>query len=356
VDEVIERGEPRPRFDTYARLMSLPGILGTRLETVPASVPYLRGTGILPVSNSGIIENATGFKVGIAWQGNPEFKADRSRSIPLSAFAPLARIDGVSLFSLQRGTGVEQIASRETAFDLIEFDPPLDAGDDAFIETAAVMEQLDLVITSDTSIAHLAGALGVWVWVALSHRPDWRWLRDRADCPWYPTMRLFRQDGTGDWEAVFAQIAEALRQEVVARPGDARASHRVVAPLSPGELLDRITILELKANRVACARKRQNVQRELHALRQARGRLPIEDGRLETALGELRQVNAALWQTEDELRLCERDRQFGPRFVELARSVYLQNDRRACLKRQIDLLLGSDLVAEKEYAGEATRG
>ena len=145
-------------------------------------------------------------RVGIAWQGFSGRFEDRGRSIPLSAFAPLAQ-PGVRLISLQKGEGDEQVAG--AGFE-VETLPGLDDGPDAFVDTAAVMTTLDLIVTSDTSIAHLAAALGRPVWVALRLVPDWRWLLERSDSPWYPTMRLFRQRTDGDWAAVFAAIAQAL--------------------------------------------------------------------------------------------------------------------------------------------------
>jgi ADP-heptose:LPS heptosyltransferase len=148
-------------------------------------------------------------RVGIAWQGSPTYVLDAFRSIPLAQFAPLAACPGVRLFGLQKGAGREQIAA--AGVPLVDLGATLDEGTGAFVDTAAVMQSLDLVITSDTAIAHLAGALGVRVWVALPHVPDWRWLLERPTSPWYPTMRLFRQPRPGDWASVFRTMAEELR-------------------------------------------------------------------------------------------------------------------------------------------------
>ncbi len=163
-------------------------------------------------------------KVGIQWQGSPTFAFDRQRSIPLAEFAPLAGIEGVRLMSLQKGFGSEQLAGIE--WQVEDLGATLDLDGRAFCETAAVMMNLDLVITSDTSIAHLAGALGVPVWVALQFVPDWRWLLEREDSPWYPTMRLFRQSRPGDWNGVFARICTELSKWAAgrAKPHD---THRV---------------------------------------------------------------------------------------------------------------------------------
>jgi hypothetical protein len=172
--------------------------------------------GEIRVGDAGVAEIRVGeIRVGINWQGFPGRFEDQGRSFPLAMFRPLAG-PGVRLISLQKGEGEEQIAAADFPVETLQ---GLDDGPDAFLDTAAVMANLDLVITSDTSIAHLAGALGRPVWVALRRVPDWRWMLDRADSPWYPTMRLFRQTTDGDWSAVFAAMAQALRA-----PGGPNAS------------------------------------------------------------------------------------------------------------------------------------
>jgi hypothetical protein len=148
------------------------------------------------------------FLVGIAWQGDPTQGSDRWRSFPLERFAPLAALPGVQLISLQVGPGTEQLAALGGRFPVIEL-PGRSGGD--FDETAAIAAQLDLVIAPDTSVAHLAGGLGVAVWVPLGFACDWRWLAGRDDNPWYPTLRLFRQTRVGDWEGAFQRMAGELR-------------------------------------------------------------------------------------------------------------------------------------------------
>jgi hypothetical protein len=153
-----------------------------------------------------------GRKIGIAWQGNPKYRRDVFRSLPLAAFAPLAAVPGVTLVSLQQGAGQGWLADPATrpAFPVVDPGPEVDATAGAFMDTAALMQGLDLVITSDTSIPHLAGALGVPVWLAVAANPDFRWLDRGETSPWYPSMRLFRQPRPGDWESVFAAIAASL--------------------------------------------------------------------------------------------------------------------------------------------------
>ena len=187
IDRLVLAGTALPPFDVQAPLLSLPRIFRTILATIPANIPYLCRPRIGGLAAA--IERRRGFKVGIAWQGNPEHKRDRWRSVPLLAFAPLAGVLGVRLVSLQKGPGREQLPDLADRLGVLDLADRLED----FADTAAVLVNLDLVITVDTAVAHLAGALGIPVWVALPLVPDWRWLLEREDSPWYPSMRLFRQ-------------------------------------------------------------------------------------------------------------------------------------------------------------------
>lgn len=198
--------DPLPNFDWQVPLLSLPRILGTNLSNIPSDVPYLLADRALAARWRERLRIIGGFKVGIAWQGNPNHVADRQRSIPLASFAPLAQVPSVNLVSLQKDAGPDQIAKCAEVVPVETLDG-LDEHGGAFMDSAAVMTNLDLVVTSDTAVAHLAGALGVSVWVALPAAADWRWLANRDDSPWYPTMRLFRQSTPGDWAVVFERIA-----------------------------------------------------------------------------------------------------------------------------------------------------
>jgi hypothetical protein len=206
IDLLVAEGEPLPEFDVHAPLLSLPGLLGTTLETVPARVPYLYADPALVKRWGQELEGIEGLRVGIAWQGNPKHQWDRHRSIPLACFADLAAVPGVRLISLQTGRGAEQ-APRLPVADVLG---DLDAGPGAFADTAAVMEHLHLVVSADTAVAHLAGALLLPAWVALSRVADWRWLAGREDSPWYPSLRLFRQEKLGDWKRVFRRMGQEL--------------------------------------------------------------------------------------------------------------------------------------------------
>ncbi len=223
--DVLGMSDPRPAIDLRISLLDLPRIFGTTLETIPCEVPYLAASEALVRTWRKRLADVPGYRVGIAWQGNPKFISDRLRSIPLEAFRVLSEVPGVSLVSLQKVFGTEQLESLADPFEVVDLRPEYDHEDGAFQNAAAVISNLDLVIAPDTAIAHLAGALGVPVWVALSARNDWRWLYQRDDSPWYPTMRLFRQRKLRDWDELFARIAGELRARVAAKgssspPGD----------------------------------------------------------------------------------------------------------------------------------------
>jgi len=215
VDRLVGAGDELPPFDVHAPLMSLPGIFETSVENIPAEVPYLFANPALIQRWRHVLDDLDGFKIGIGWQGRPSHSKDRYRSIPLVHFAPLARVPGVCLVSLQKGPGVGQLAGLTDQSPVTDLGSQLDEAAGPFMDTAAVMMNLDLVVTSDTATAHLAGALGVPVWVTLPFVPDWRWLLDRNDSPWYPTMRLFRQSRIGDWKSVFERVEAALRRHLV---------------------------------------------------------------------------------------------------------------------------------------------
>jgi tetratricopeptide (TPR) repeat protein len=192
-------------------LVSIAGATDVTPETIPAAVPYLTTDAArCAIWRSRL---GPGFKVGIAWQGSPTFVHDKGRSIPLAAFAPLAEVSGIQLISLQKRPGSEQIARVPFGARIEQVLDADDTGEDAFLDTAALVASLDLVVASDSMNAHLAGALGKSTYVALRRVPDWRWLLGRDDCPWYPTVRLFRQTTEGDWQTVFAQIADAVAQD-----------------------------------------------------------------------------------------------------------------------------------------------
>jgi len=200
----VDSGRP---FDFQCALMSIPHRL--MIHDIPHDVPYLAAEKPLVEKWRARIGRG-GYKLGIAWQGNPKGLIDRGRSVPLAKFAPLGAVPGVRLISLQKNHGLDQLDRLPEGIK-VETLGAFDEGENAFVDTAAIMQCLDLIVVSDSAAAHLAGALAKPVWVALKDMPDWRWMLKRADSPWYPTMRLFRQSAPGDWEGVFANMANELR-------------------------------------------------------------------------------------------------------------------------------------------------
>jgi hypothetical protein len=198
-------------MDVQCSLVDVADILKTNEQSIPHDCPYLFPSAQLSAYWARRFPKQPGTRrIGIAWQGNPDHQADAFRSIPLTCFEPLSEVPGIELISLQSGFGTEQLAKWNGSKPIVSFDAEVDKTSGAFMDTAAIMKHLDLVITSDTSIAHLAGALGVPTWLALNYVPDWRWLLHREDTPWYPSLRLFRQDVLGDWGGVFRKIQVAL--------------------------------------------------------------------------------------------------------------------------------------------------
>lgn len=211
IDEIVARPEdermPGVTADLHVPLMSLPFIFGTTGDTVPAEVPYIRPDALRSSAWAARIDGP-GLKVGLVWAGRPEHQNDRNRSCRLETFLPLARIPGVRLYSLQKGPAESQIANSALRDAIVHLGPELHD----FSDTAAALSHLDLLVSVDTSVAHLAGAMARPVWVLLPNIPDWRWMLDREDSPWYPTMRLFRQTGISTWSPLADKVAAELRR------------------------------------------------------------------------------------------------------------------------------------------------
>ena len=210
IDELIEATdhETDAEFDYHASLLDLPGFFQTDLHTIPVNVPYLFADSSKSQKWRTKLAN-TALKVGIVWAGSPDHGRDRDRSCSIKKFLPLTQIEGVQLYSLQKGDAAAQLAKYDSLSLVEDFSGRLHD----FSDTAAAIEGLDLIISVDTAVAHLAGAMGKPVWLLLPYSPDWRWMLDRQDSPWYPAMQLFRQPSRGDWTDVFNKVACQLRQE-----------------------------------------------------------------------------------------------------------------------------------------------
>ena len=208
--QVVARGEPLPDFDLHCSLLSLPRAFATRLETIPAKTPYLRAAASTVDDWNARLGPRHRPRIGIAWSGNPIHHNDRNRSVGLRSFLPL--LDGIdaSFVSLHRDIVAADAAVLQERSDILHFGEELKD----YAETAALISNLDLIVSVDTSVAHLAGALAKPVWILLPFMPDWRWLLDREDSPWYPTARLFRQDETRVWVGVMPRVRAALHDYV----------------------------------------------------------------------------------------------------------------------------------------------
>ncbi len=220
IDHVISLNDTPPHFDVHAPIMSLPYILKTTLETIPNEHPYLYADETLTTHWKNQLTEDKNFKIGICWQGNDKYATPLLRatvaqkSVHPQEFAPLSKIPGISLYSLQKTTGTDQLNTIEDTIKIITFDGDFDQSNGRFMDTASVMKNLDLIITVDTSICHLAAGLGVATWVLLPNPADWRWMMDRTDTPWYPTMRLFKQHTPGDWETMIQEVAQELTRYI----------------------------------------------------------------------------------------------------------------------------------------------
>ena len=193
-------------------MLDLPGILGTNLETIPAPANYITSDADLTSAWAKRLGPWEDFRVGMAWGGNPEHTNDANRSIDPGLLKPLIQIPGVSIYNLQ----VDRDGEAKAVFGDAITDLAPELKD--FAETAAVIRNMDLVVSVDTAVAHLAGALGHQVWTLLPFMPDWRWLFDRDDSPWYPSMRLFRQKTAGDWPGVIKRLSAAIVKQAVSKP------------------------------------------------------------------------------------------------------------------------------------------
>jgi Flp pilus assembly protein TadD len=213
-EQWIPKGQPLPRFDVQCPLMSLPGIFGTTPSTIPPLNDLLRPDPELAEAwRRRMRQKPPGLNVGLAWAGSTKHKNDRNRSIPLSLLAPLAA-PGVQFYSLQKGDAAAQATQASGQMSITDWTQELHD----FADTAALIDHLDLIISVDTAVAHLSAAMGKPTWLLLPFVPDWRWLRDREDTPWYPSMRLFRQTKIGDWPGVIQRAAGALADLAARKP------------------------------------------------------------------------------------------------------------------------------------------
>jgi Flp pilus assembly protein TadD len=336
IDRLVPRHGITVDFDVHCPLMSLPKVLGTTFATIPAAIPYLHADPERVERWGRELSAVRAFRVGIAWQGNPRIVYDRERSIPLRQFALLAKVDGVALFSLQKGPGSEQLRALAGEIAIHDLGERLDRSSGAFEDTAAVLAHLDLVITCDTALAHLAGGLGVPTWVVLPTVPDWRWFLGRDDSPWYPSVRLFRQTREKSWDEPFQRVAKALRRAVAAASG----GRSIAIEITPGELLDRIARLE-------AASAQGEPSPELADLRATRDRALRSCAGIAEWSEQLRTAHSMLRMIRADLERCEPHGETSPQFVQLVRLFLQTTDRLAQLRSEFnERLAGGGLMED----------
>ena len=366
LDSVIPLEGGWPHFDAHAPLMSLPLILNTTLKTIPADVPYITTDSDLVEYWRNRFAGIKDFKIGLCWKTSGLYEQHNRRStrspksIPLEKFQGLVKRNGYTIFSLQKEPLDGEKKGLPWVLGIHDFGPDFDTGHGSFMDTVAVMRHLDLVITIDTAVAHLAGALGIPVWVLLPYIPDWRWLMDRNESPWYPTMRLFRQPRTGNWDSVVEDVEEALTDFSESRSNEKKSmitpqkreldNDCIKMEVSFGDFIDKFTILKIKSERVSDSLKRKNIITELELFQSKYDDQIGESDRIPQHIEALMEVNKALWDIEDAIRKKEREKAFDQDFIRLARSVYHKNDRRAQIKREINRLMGSHIIEEKSYS------
>jgi tetratricopeptide (TPR) repeat protein len=208
VEQIVATGSTLPKFDLQCPMMSLGRAFGTTVDTIPARIPYLSAEPELVAKWRERLADIKGLKIGIAWAGHPSLSSDKRRSIALDKFAWLAAVPGVTFVSLQKDEAAREALLPPSGMVLRNWAEELED----FADSAALIEALDLVISVDTAVVHLAGAMGKPVWLLNRFAPDWRWLTGRDDSPWYPTLRQFRQTKPGDWDGALARVAAALRK------------------------------------------------------------------------------------------------------------------------------------------------
>ena len=340
-------------------LLSVPRYLGISPSHPIITEPYIKTKEELIMKWANILGTERHPVIGINWQGSPTTEKTwlRGRSIELESFAPITRSSQISLLSLQKGFGSEQLNTCTFKDRFVNCQTQINKTWD-FLETAAIISNCDLVITSDTAVAHLAGGMGKNTWLLLHKNPDWRWGLEGDTTFWYPSMRLFRQKEIGNWAEVMERIDKALQEYFGSRSKPLKSSaanhptikqeptHHIYAPISLGELIDKITILQIKTKHLL-GTSLENVKKELHSLENILNNLQLNID--PTLIQRLKEVNKDLWQIEDDIRDKELQKNFGETFIHLARAVYQQNDQRAAIKREINTTYGSTFIEEKSY-------
>jgi len=345
----IQATQELPSADLQIPIASLPHVFKTTLDTVPATVPYLFIPPTLDHWWKSRLSSNKNLKIGIAWRDTKKTEQAFSENIiPLNLLLSCLPTEGVTVYLLQDPSTQEntQIRSSDVLLATINTLESMGINEDNLLELSGLINNLDLIISADNSIAHLAGALAKKTWVALPKNVQWRWMQNRTDSPWYPTMKLFRQYRIGSWQEVVKYMSDELHMLV---PTNSNQPGLATAEVSIGELIDKMTILDIKLAKIKDEQKLKNLRTEREVLETTYRNAVTPSAHLNELIQELRTVNEKLWDIEDVLRYKEQIKCFDQDFVEVARSVYKINDRRFQIKREINELLGSRLREVKEH-------
>ena len=335
-----------PGIDGWTPLLYLPKALSIDPATYAAAVPYLRPDSVRVEKWAKRI-GPKGFKIGIAWAGNPDSPADKGRSCPLEQFEPLAAMEGVRLFSLQKGAAAKDLAKVSFRRAVTDFGKDLDQGDQAFLDTAALMESLDLIVTVDTAVAHLAGALGRPVDILLRKDPDWRWLARESDTVWYPSATLYRQTVSREWRDPIARMVRAIALRMGEAPGAATEARSALVPVSLGELADRKAVLALRMTRGSTVEERAEAAIAHDALVAEWQRLSVDYPALREMGGDVAELRAEEWAHRDAIAALGKDEANAKDILARTGSLAGLEARRRKLIRAIDRTLLVEAAQEK---------
>jgi len=328
----------------WTPLLHIPRALGIDPKTYGEGIPYISADP-KRVKSWARKMVPKGFKIGICWGGNPDSPAEKGRSIPLEAFAPLAAIPGVRLFSLQKGVPTKEISGISFRRDLYDFGDELDADGQAFLDTAAIMQSLDLVVTADTSVVHVAGALGRPVHLLLRREPDWRWLARETDTVWYPTATLFRQRVAGDWTEPMALVVADVQARMAAPTDGKRVEAWPKLPASHGQIADQLATLTLQIKQAGFPDPGLNLRYEL--VREQWKKLSDTNSLLENIQHEMIENRIAIREAESDYKVLETRGDYGSSFINCVRNLRQLESHYSDLIRRIDALAMADVAAEK---------
>ncbi len=363
VDQVVSINEKLPPFDVHAPLMSLPHILKTTIDTVPTDIPYLFAKPELVEHWRKQLSLDQNIKVGICWQGNSKYSTPMLRatvalkSMSLNQFSPIGNVPGVSIYSLQKTTGTEQLKSLVPGFTVQTFGNDFDESNGRFMDTVAVIKNLDLVVTVDTSIGHLAAALGKPTWIILPNPPDWRWMLNRDDTPWYPNVRLFRQPTPGDWESIMSVVAQELEKYVekikqenqLVKNKPIQGQHAAIDKFDPietakstetynwAQILHNLSMITIALNYVTeeSAKKELEIKRDQLSM-YAQSILTSQT--IMQLNQDLMAINHRLWQTGNTLRSLMDQTPFDDQFSNIVTNFYLLSELQRGILQKINAL------------------